>query len=243
MNQIEIGKLIAKARKEKGYTQQELANLLFVTDKAVSKWERGLSLPDSNVYSKVAHLLDLDVEDLLPTSSIMKWAGYIKLDESDNLYKEKLGTQTVFEHLMSLFALLSINDVYVDCNDVEFIKSLNLEKYGFNLYLNSTVPDKKVVCLTGNFLLYGANLTRWFRTLMSLDVNVNFIHKKNQTPIYIKAGETSLIKNIGKGYVYSLISKENFDLLNSLLNDLSSVVGYQINNLSEIVELRKKVNF
>lgn len=243
MNQIDIGKLIAKARKEKGYTQQELANLLFVTDKAVSKWERGLSLPDSNVYTKVAHLLDLDVEDLLPTNSVTRWVGYIKLDETNNLYKEKLGTQTVFEHLMSLFALLSINEVYVDCDDVEFVKSLKLQKYGFNLYLNSSVPTKKVVCLTGNFLLYGANLTRWFRTLMSLDVNVNFIHKNIQTPIYIKAGETSITKNIGRGYVYSLIDDKNFNLLNSLLNNLSSVVGYQINNLSEIIELRKKVNF
>lgn len=240
MNQIDIGKLIAKARKEKGYTQQELADLLFVTDKAISKWERGLSLPDSNVYSKVAHLLDLDIEDLLPSNSATQWSGYIKLDESNNLYKKKLGTQTVFEHLMSLFALLSINEVYVDCNDTEFVKSLELEKYGFNLYLNSLVPDKKIVCLTGNFLLYGANLTRWFRTLMSLDVNVNFAHKNIQTPIYIKAGVTSIIKNIGRGYVYSLIDNENFNLLDSLLNNLSSIVGYQINNLSEIVELRKK---
>lgn len=240
MNQIEIGKLIAKARKEKGYTQQELANLLFVTDKAVSKWERGLSLPDSNVCSKVAHLLDLDIEDLLPTNSAIQWSGYIKLDETNNLYKEKLGEQTVFEHLMSLLALLSINEVYVDCNDIEFVKSLELEKYGFNLYLNSIVPDKKIVCLMGNFFLYGANLTRWFRTLMSLDINVNFIYKNKATPIYIKAGESSINKNIGKGYIYSLIDKKNFNLLNSLINSLSSVVGYDVNKLSEIVEIRKK---
>lgn len=42
MNQEKIGRLIAECRKEKGITQNELATLLNVTDKSVSKWERGL---------------------------------------------------------------------------------------------------------------------------------------------------------------------------------------------------------
>ena len=46
MDNNKIGKFIASVRKEKNLTQQELGNKLFVTDKAVSKWERGLSLPD-----------------------------------------------------------------------------------------------------------------------------------------------------------------------------------------------------
>ena len=49
MESKEIGKFIAKIRKEKGMTQQKLAEKLFVTDKAVSKWERGLSLPDISI--------------------------------------------------------------------------------------------------------------------------------------------------------------------------------------------------
>lgn len=43
MNQEKIGKFISSLRKEKGYTQLELAKKLGVTDKAVSKWERGIS--------------------------------------------------------------------------------------------------------------------------------------------------------------------------------------------------------
>ena len=49
MDNNKIGKFIASRRKEKGLTQQELGNNLFVTDKAVSKWERGLSLPDITI--------------------------------------------------------------------------------------------------------------------------------------------------------------------------------------------------
>ena len=46
MNQIKIGKFIAKCRKEKELTQQELADKLGVTDKAISKWENGRCLMD-----------------------------------------------------------------------------------------------------------------------------------------------------------------------------------------------------
>ena len=50
MDNNKIGKFIASIRKEKGLTQQELGKKLFVTDKAVSKWERGLSLPDVTIF-------------------------------------------------------------------------------------------------------------------------------------------------------------------------------------------------
>ena len=60
-----IGKTIALLRKEKGMTQNELAEKMNVTDKAVSKWERDISCPDINTISKLADILDVSVEELL----------------------------------------------------------------------------------------------------------------------------------------------------------------------------------
>lgn len=60
-----IGETIAYLRKEKGMTQNELAEKMNVTDKAVSKWERDLSCPDINTISKLADILDISVEELL----------------------------------------------------------------------------------------------------------------------------------------------------------------------------------
>ena len=60
-----IGEIIAYLRKEKGMTQNELAEKMNVTDKAVSKWERDLSCPDINTISKLADILDISVEELL----------------------------------------------------------------------------------------------------------------------------------------------------------------------------------
>ena len=60
-----IGSFIKELRKQKGLTQQELGNLLYVTDKAVSKWERGLSLPDITILTKLADILEVTIEDIL----------------------------------------------------------------------------------------------------------------------------------------------------------------------------------
>ena len=60
-----IGETIAFLRKEKGMTQNELAEKMNVTDKAVSKWERDLSCPDINTISKLADVLNVSIEELL----------------------------------------------------------------------------------------------------------------------------------------------------------------------------------
>lgn len=60
-----IGETISFFRKKKGMTQNELAEKMNVTDKAVSKWERNLSCPDINTISKLADILDVSVEELL----------------------------------------------------------------------------------------------------------------------------------------------------------------------------------
>ena len=60
-----IGETIASLRKQKNMTQNELAEKMNVTDKAVSKWERDLSCPDINTISKLADILDVSVEELL----------------------------------------------------------------------------------------------------------------------------------------------------------------------------------
>ena len=65
MNQEKIGKFISSLRKEKGYTQLELAKKLGVTDKAVSKWERGLCFPDMSLLIPLSEILDVTMNELL----------------------------------------------------------------------------------------------------------------------------------------------------------------------------------
>ncbi len=60
-----MGEMISSLRKEKGMTQKEVADLLFITDKAVSKWERNITCPDSSIMPKLCEILDVSPEELL----------------------------------------------------------------------------------------------------------------------------------------------------------------------------------
>lgn len=72
MDQIKIGKYIAQKRKEKGLTQAELANTFNISDRAVSKWENGISLPDSSIMIELSKTLGISVNELLLGEDIME---------------------------------------------------------------------------------------------------------------------------------------------------------------------------
>lgn len=65
MDQIKIGKFIASCRKEQGMTQAVLAEKLGISDRAVSKWETGKSMPDSGIMLELCELLKINVNELL----------------------------------------------------------------------------------------------------------------------------------------------------------------------------------
>lgn len=65
MDQIKIGKFIADRRKQVNLTQMQLAEILNITDRAVSKWETGKSLPDSSIMLELCNILKITVNDLL----------------------------------------------------------------------------------------------------------------------------------------------------------------------------------
>ena len=65
MNQIKIGKFIADCRKQVNLTQMQLAEKLGITDKAVSKWERGIAMPDTSIMLELCDILHISVNELL----------------------------------------------------------------------------------------------------------------------------------------------------------------------------------
>lgn len=65
MDQVKIGKFIAECRKRQNLTQMQLAEKLGITDRAVSKWETGKSMPDSSIMLELCSLLKINVNDLL----------------------------------------------------------------------------------------------------------------------------------------------------------------------------------
>ena len=87
MNQEKIGKFIARRRKDNNLTQEQLASKLNISNRAVSKWERGLNLPDASLMLEVCNVLNINVNELL-TGELINEENY-KNKAENNLIKLK----------------------------------------------------------------------------------------------------------------------------------------------------------
>ena len=89
MNQVKIGKFIFECRKEKGVTQQELAERLGHTAKAVSKWETGKGLPDVSLYEAVCKELGITLNEFFAGEYIEEQRLIVQTDENlEDILKE-----------------------------------------------------------------------------------------------------------------------------------------------------------
>lgn len=97
LEQEKIGKYIAGKRKEAGFTQKELAERVGLTDKAVSKWERGKSMPDHAVIVKLCEALNISVNEFLSGEDIVMDEYPKKAEENMiSLIKDKKSSRYEF---------------------------------------------------------------------------------------------------------------------------------------------------
>lgn len=109
MNQERIGKFIAECRKNQKLTQEQLAEKLNITYKAVSKWECGKGLPDASIMMDLCTILEISVNDLLSGEKVDKDKYVDKADE--NLIKMKQNEEKFESELniiQKVFVILSV---------------------------------------------------------------------------------------------------------------------------------------
>lgn len=82
MDQMKIGKFISSKRKEKNITQSELAEMLNITDRAISKWENGVCLPDASNMPDLCKILDISINDLFSGEVVDMKDNEKKLEEN-----------------------------------------------------------------------------------------------------------------------------------------------------------------
>ena len=116
MDQIKIGKFIAEERKLKKYTQRELADKLGISDKTVSKWERGNGFPEVSLLLPLCNELEITVNELL-TGERLQEAEYKKNAEENmvNLVKEAQESKKkiVMSALVALLVLIAAIPLFV----------------------------------------------------------------------------------------------------------------------------------
>lgn len=237
MNSSEIGKLIIKARKAAGYTQKQLADLLFVSDKAVSKWERGVCMPDSSLFNKIALLLDIDVECLIPSHGRLEsspWMGEIRVKDIEGTVAGK----PIIFYLLSYFMLVGIKDIYIETENRDYIEKLKLEKYGLNISFHP-FHQRKTIILYDRFFLFGSNLTKVFQSYMNYDKDVSlfldgkkipflFVHSPSHSIKWHE--ERSEKKNLGRGMIGMPLNEEAEQII--LIYEKNS--GLMVADLDEI---------
>ena len=92
MDYNRIGKFIADERKAKKLTQAKLGELLFVSEKTISKWEKGNGIPDTSTLTKLCEVFDCTINELLNGERISKQDYSNKAEEK---LKEKLENDTI----------------------------------------------------------------------------------------------------------------------------------------------------
>ena len=92
MDIVKIGKYIARRRKILGLTQKQVAERLGMSDKSVSKWERGICMPDVSVYTQLCDILGISINEFIAGEDISE----------ENIIKKIGGKPEVKQHLENL---------------------------------------------------------------------------------------------------------------------------------------------
>ena len=133
MRKQTFGNMIALLRKKKGMTQVELAEKMGVTDKAVSKWERDLSLPDVSSIPKLAEIFDVSVNELMQ----------VKVDAKEKTLINKI-TEIVELGLKGVSLAMGIAVVVLSCmNKIEVRSAITMLGIGLACLAVTQFPKKE----------------------------------------------------------------------------------------------------
>lgn len=234
MDLKKIGKLISESRKQAGYTQKQIADFLYVSDKAVSKWERGLSVPDQILLPKLSMILDVDIEHLIPNQLFetpKNWEGILILDDSIDS-SAKVFNKPMIYYLLSYFMLVNIRRItIIGCNK-KYINSLKLNKYGLVINYEIERNSNNKMIVYGRTLLFGANITRLFKSFMDQDNNIKIFVDGNEVPILFSHNDIIDINEIRKTAETKIMGR---GLVNIPMN-----TDKQIKDASKFVEIYEK---
>ena len=231
MNYDKIGKFIQEKRKEKNLTQKELAEKIGVTDRAVSKWERGVGCPDVSILEILSKELDCSILEILKGRKIEN--EIIKVTEADDYVKDSMNIskQITKEKIISYINKVLVTTIIfifllLSYLNIVQIKYLNTEyKFKTEYYENKKIQE----------------------SINTLEKNINII--KNNQGKYSDEDYQEIIKQlenmdkiIKSSKIYDYIS--NRKEITYTLNDLISFFDYYelINPHYELTRVLEKYN-
>lgn len=226
MNYEKIGSFIATKRKEKNLTQKQLASLIGVTDKAVSKWERGLGCPDVSILEILANTLDTSILEILKGRTIEN--EVIKVTEANDYVKETLAysnqiTKSKIKKFISntcIFLIVLIGSILILLNINNLLYLNYKEYYNFDNEMITNMKENVKIIEKNNLII------------------------QNNKGIYSDEDYQKIIDNLDK----TMKQIRNFSILNYSgekylnLNDLyiMDLDYYYVSNVIDIYEILSK---
>ena len=167
MDLIKIGKYIAFKRKEQGLTQKQLAEKLNMSDKSVSKWERGICLPDVSVYLELCKILGISINEFLAGEDIPKETIEQKAEENIiQITKDNKNKQKYLKKIIRLLIVMLV--VFIFITSIFIYKKLTQPQNYIEPYLEKSTEMQTANMLSnhpGNILLFHYNSKKDFDSL------------------------------------------------------------------------------
>ena len=167
MDLIKIGKYIAAKRKVLGLTQKQLAEKLNMSDKSVSKWERGICLPDVSVYLELCKILDISINEFLAGEDISKETIEQKAEENIiQITKDNKNKQKYLKKIIRLLIVMLV--VFIFITSIFIYKKLTQPQNYIEPYLEKSTEMQTANMLSshpGNILLFHYNSKKNYDSL------------------------------------------------------------------------------
>ena len=208
MEKNKVGNYIAKKRKEKGLTQLELGNELAVTDKAISKWERGLGLPDVAILTKLAKVLDTTVSNILNGEDNTKETN---IDDKLESIKKEINSKNKKKIILIVVIFLLVISIVI-MNNISYGYNIKLVKYnhaGIKKDINIGIPKT-------SFMMKYNDKSYSFKNFRNKNILENEVKKYLKTLKYLSCNDTIYYYNESDDFSITAYSVDNHLLYNTI---------------------------
>ncbi len=161
MNQEKIGKFILELRKEKNMTQQELADKIGVTDRAISKWENGRGMPDLSLMRPLCEELGISINELISGERLNKKEYQEKSEENIintiNYTNKKINrTKNTFIVVILIILVIIVMFITMFCIDINRMKNnkpVIFSTWGYSYTPPIDLKEEEIELAIINFIL------------------------------------------------------------------------------------------
>ena len=166
MDLVKIGKYIAGKRKKLGLTQKQLAEKLNMSDKSVSKWERGICLPDVTVYLELCRILGISINEFLAGEDIVE--GNVEQKAEENLIQMSKDNKKKQKDLKKIITLLLCVLIVFMSLSFFLFKEVNKSQNYVEPFLEESTEMKTVEILSehhGDIMLFHYDTNKKFDSI------------------------------------------------------------------------------